>query len=179
MAGREGTRDLYALFGLPEAYEVDLGALSRKYHALQQHLHPDRFATAGDAERRRAVQQAAEVNDAFQTLKDPLKRARHLLARAGIATEDETDTVMDPGFLMQQLEWREQLEEVRHMAPSARLERLSALEAEASLRLREREQVFAAVLREDPMGARAIVREMQFLRRLAGEADSLAAQEEP
>lgn len=178
MDGADGTRDLFALFDLPETYEVDAAALGQRYHALQQRLHPDRFAGAAESERRMSVQRAAEINDAFQTLKDPLRRARYLLARAGIATDDETDTVMDPEFLMRQLEWREQLESVRAAPPATRPRALQGLAQEVGAQMREREQMFALALQQDLKKARTVVREMQFLRKLTVEVDALAERED-
>jgi len=106
-------QNYFELFGLPETFDIDLKALSGRYQELQRTLHPDRFANASERERRLSLQQAAQVNSAFQTLKDPLARARYLLELRGVAANDESTTIRDPEFLEQQMELREELGEIR------------------------------------------------------------------
>ena len=101
-------QNYFELFGLEPGFEVDLSAIAESYRELQRAVHPDRFASASDQERLLSVQQAAHVNEAYQTLKSPLLRARYLLELQGIALND-TDTTMDPMFLMEQMELRESL----------------------------------------------------------------------
>lgn len=173
MDGAGKGRDYFTLFDLPAQYEVDTALLTQRYRALQQLHHPDHFATAGESERRQAVQRSAELNDAFQTLKDPLKRARYLLAQAGIATDDETDTVMDRGFLMQQLEWRERLEESRTRPAEARALVLASLASEVAEQFQGKRVAFTGAWSTDGARARTLVREMQFLQRLASEVASV------
>ena len=117
----------FELMGQPVAYALDLAALDEAYRKLQGKLHPDRFAQAGDQERRLAVQGAAWVNEAYATLKDDSRRARYLLTLQGVEFNDERDTANDPDFLMEQMELREALEEAPEVSdPLARLEALSA-----------------------------------------------------
>lgn len=99
----------FSLFGLPEHFEVDDDALNAAYRTVQSQAHPDRYAHAGDAERRVAMQWATRANEAYQTLRDPLRRATYLLHLRGIDVQAENNTAMPPAFLMQQLEWRESL----------------------------------------------------------------------
>jgi molecular chaperone HscB len=106
-------QNYFELFGLPEAFDIDLKALSGRYQELQKTLHPDRFASASERERRLSLQQAAQVNSAFQALKDPLARARYLLELRGVTANDESITIRDPEFLEQQMELREELGEIR------------------------------------------------------------------
>ncbi|MHB1950781.1 MAG: Fe-S protein assembly co-chaperone HscB [Acidiferrobacteraceae bacterium] len=168
----------FRLFNLPAAFEIDAADLAVRYRELQRAVHPDRFAAGSDAERVRAVQQAAEVNDAFQTLKDPVRRARYLLMLRGVDTEDETDTVMDPAFLMEQMDLREQLEHVRSPAAPSASDALLALRERLTGRFSETMRAFGASLAEDDLeGARGRARELQFLRKLLNEADSIG--EEP
>ena len=103
----------FELFGLPVAFDLDADDLASRYRELQRRVHPDKFANASDQERRLSLQMTAQVNEAFQTLKDPVRRGRYLLSLRGIDTDEETDTAMDPAFLMEQMEWRENLEEIR------------------------------------------------------------------
>lgn len=162
----------FELFDLPVDFEVPMESLAARYRDLQRATHPDRFANASDRERRISVQQAARVNEAFQTLKDPLNRARYMLELGGKPLDD-SDTQMDPGFLMEQMELREALDEVRSAADP-----FSALDAvRRDVEGRERALVtelgtrFAdgsdAALEE----ARERVRKLQFMSRLLGEIE--------
>jgi molecular chaperone HscB len=114
----------FELLGLPIAYSVDPARLERGYHDLQTRVHPDRFASGSDAERRVAMQWATRANEAFRTLRDPLERARYLLRLKGYDTGEESNTAMPPDFLMQQMEWRESVAEARAACDARGLERL-------------------------------------------------------
>ncbi|WP_246028900.1 co-chaperone HscB [Litorilituus sediminis] len=96
------------------SFEVDLNQLSSTYQQLQKTVHPDRFAHASSQEQLIAVQKSAEINDAYQVLKEPLKRAEYLLTLRGVDMPDEQNTYGDTSFLMRQMELREMLEEVAH-----------------------------------------------------------------
>ncbi|MCE2570809.1 co-chaperone HscB [Motilimonas eburnea] len=102
----------FELFGLKPDYTVDLASVSKTYRELQMQFHPDKFATASQSDKLAAMQKASQINDAFQTLKSPLRRAEYLLSLAGVDLQHEQQTLRDPAFLMQQMEWREQLEEI-------------------------------------------------------------------
>ena len=103
----------FELFGLPQSFEVDLGLLDTHYRELQRTVHPDRFVTASDQERRLSMQQATRINEGYQTLRDPLKRGRYLLELSGYRFDDQHHTTSDAAFLMEQMELREALAEVR------------------------------------------------------------------
>jgi molecular chaperone HscB len=100
----------FELFGIPVQFEVDTAELDRRYRELQREVHPDRFATAPDAERRVSMQLATRVNEAYQTLKSPLRRAVYILQLRGVDPKFETNTAMPAGFLMEQMSWRERIE---------------------------------------------------------------------
>src|SRR5438874_9763770 len=102
----------FELFGLQPAFTVDEAALERSYREIQARVHPDRFAHAGDAERRASLQWTTRVNEAYRTLKDPVQRGKHLLELQGVDVGFETNTQMPTDFLMQQLELREELDSV-------------------------------------------------------------------
>lgn len=102
----------FELFGLSPAFELDRHALAETYRALQMQFHPDKFAAYPERERLQAVQGAARINDAYTTLKNPLNRAEYLLSLQGVELNAEQQTLKDSLFLMQQIEWREQLEEL-------------------------------------------------------------------
>ena len=106
----------FELFHLAPSFALDTDQLAVQYRQLQQQYHPDRYAAASEAERVQALQQASDVNAAYQTLKDPLSRAEYLLMLQGLDIRGEQQTLQDPEFLMQQLSWREELEALREAA---------------------------------------------------------------
>src|SRR5919108_2392604 len=114
----------FELFGLPPAFALDGEALERSYREIQSRVHPDRFAHAGDAERRASLQWTTRVNEAYRVLKDPVQRARHILELHGVDVAFETDTAMPPDFLMQQMELREALESAVDSKDPSRLDAL-------------------------------------------------------
>jgi len=104
--------DAFARLGVPRAYDVDEAGLQRRYFDLQRRLHPDRFAAKSARERALSQQQAAALNQAYETLKDPLDRAAELLRLAGRnARFAGQGTVDDPELLMEAMEMREALAE--------------------------------------------------------------------
>ena len=100
----------FELFDLPARFAVDAAALEARYHELQREVHPDRFAAAPEPERRVSMQLATRVNEAYQALKSPLRRAVYILQLRGVDPEFETNTAMPPEFLMEQMSWRERIE---------------------------------------------------------------------
>ncbi len=109
----ETTQNFFELFGIPVSFEVDTQQLSERYRDLQRTVHPDKYANASDRERRLAVEKAALINEAYQTLKSPMNRARYMLELRGVDFDSERDTHLDPMFLMEQMELREALGEVK------------------------------------------------------------------
>ena len=118
------TRNHFELLGLPVAYSVDPARLEASYRDLQSRVHPDRFASGSEAERRVAMQWATRTNEAYRTLRDPLERARYLLHLRGYDTGEESNTAMPPDFLMQQMEWREAVAAARAHRDTAKLDQL-------------------------------------------------------
>ena len=157
----------FELFGLPAAFSIDEAMLDKAYREIQSQVHPDRFAHAGDAERRASLQWTTRVNEAFQVLKNPVKRARHLLELQGVDVAFETNTAMPPDFLMQQMELREKLEEAKQA------KELDALRGEMSGVKRNLEEQIARTIdsEKDYKGAADLVRKLQFLHRLDEEID--------
>src|SRR5207253_1595724 len=92
----------FDLFDLPPTYAIDAKTLDDAYRTVQAQVHPDRFAAAGDAQKRIAMQWATRANEAYQTLRDPLKRATYMLSLRGVHADAENNTAMEPAFLMQQ-----------------------------------------------------------------------------
>lgn len=156
--------DYFQLFNLPPAFELDVAALMSRYRDLQRQFHPDRFAAEPAEVQRVAVEKAANINAAFAALKEPVARARHLLALAGHPVSIESATVSDTDFLMAQMELREQLE----VADGP--DRLAGLRDEAQEWLDNLGREFAIDHREADWGEAAdTVRKMQFLLRFIEE----------
>ena len=158
----------FELFGLPPAFSIDELMLEKAYRDIQSQVHPDRFAHAGDAERRASLQWTTRVNEAFRVLKNPVSRARHLLELHGIDVAFETNTAMPPEFLMQQMELRETLEEAKDASA------LDSLRAKLRKEKRQLEGSIAEAIdaKKDYAGAAGLVRKLQFLDRLDEEIDS-------
>ncbi|MGR5380546.1 co-chaperone HscB [Vibrio harveyi] len=102
----------FELFGLPSQFQLDGSLLSSQFRELQKRFHPDNFATASERDRLIAVQKAAQINDAYQILKHPISRAEYILAENGTEIRGEQQTMQDPMFLMEQMELREELEDI-------------------------------------------------------------------
>lgn len=167
-------KNYFELFGLPVDFDVDPSALSVRYRELARRVHPDKFAQGSDQERRLSMQWTTLVNEAFQTLKDPIRRGRYLLTLSGVELRDDTDTAMDPQFLMEQMELREALEEVRG-APEPH-KRLAELANDIRQRLDAKTRQFRASLVHGEAGhsqATSTIREMQFLDKLLREVGEL------
>jgi molecular chaperone HscB len=162
----------FDLFGLPLSFEVNQEELSLRYRDLQRASHPDRFANASAQEKLLSVQQAALINEAFQTLKSPLPRARYLLQLHGIELNDN-DTAMAPAFLMEQMELREALGEVRsNDEPFDELNRLrDRIEGNERELVESLQQLFA--VGDDLKQGKDLVQRMQFMQRLLSEVDEL------
>ncbi|KOR33045.1 hypothetical protein TI05_03445 [Achromatium sp. WMS3] len=103
------SKSYFELFNLPESFIIDSAQLTERYQALQRIVHPDRHADTSAQERRLALQGSSFINEAWQTLKDPIARAEYLLARRGAALNKGQNTTSDPEFLLEQMELRETL----------------------------------------------------------------------
>lgn len=119
-------RNHFELFGLKPAFALDRVALERAYRDIQTEIHPDRFAQAGQAQQRLAMQWTARVNEAYQTLRQPFERARYLLELHGVHAMEEKNTAMPADFLLKQIEWREQLQQAMADKDYLALQRLES-----------------------------------------------------
>ena len=165
-------KNYFELFDIPVSFEVDQETLSLRYRDLQRAVHPDRYANASEQEKRLSVQQAALINEAFQALKSPLPRARYLLEINGI-TLDDNDTRMDPMFLMEQMELREDLAAVRSKVDP--FGELNALRDRIESKERELVESLQSLFNDgdDLERGKDLVRRMQFMQRLLSEVDEL------
>lgn len=160
----------FTLFGLPPAFRLDAGQLDQAYRDIQARVHPDRFAHLSETERRLSMQWATRVNEAYRTLKNPLRRAHYLLQLAGTETDHETNTLMSAEFLMEQMEWREAVAEARAAGDHHELEKLM-------LRLQHQASGIRGEIERDidekknyPAAADA-VRRLMFIEKLEKEID--------
>ena len=161
-------QNFFQLFGLPEHYRLDNAQLDQQYHALQTQVHPDKFAHLSEAERRLSMQWATRTNEAYQTLRNPIRRARYLLGLHGVDTQEETNTVMPMDFLMEQMEWREAVEEAQQACDVGQLEKLEArLQHEVHLL----QNLLAVKIDDEQSYAAAAegVRKLKFMEKLAEE----------
>ena len=167
----------FELLGLAPEFGIDIAALERAYRDLQGKVHPDRFAGAAGADRRAAMQWSVRANEAYTTLKDPLKRATHLLVLAGVDIGAETNTAMEPAFLMAQMEWREEVEDAR---AARNVDALDGLLARLRADKRARHEKLAAHLGGGALQPAAeAVRQLMFLEKVEGEiGDAIAMLED-
>ena len=157
----------FELFAVPARFAQDRAELDARWKELQREVHPDRFAAQGAAAQRVAMQWSARINEAYQRLKDPQRRAAYLCELHGAPIEAESNTAMPPEFLMQQMDLRERLDDA-HSAPA-----LDSIDAEArklasDLLHKIERQVDAE---QDWAAAAQSVRALMFLDRLAADID--------
>jgi molecular chaperone HscB len=172
------SKNYFDLFGLPVGYIVDVSSLADRYRDLQRVVHPDRYAQATEKERRLSLQGASLINEAFETLKDPVARAAYLLSLYGVEMDSLNESTQDMAFLMQQMTLREELEILRSAS--------GPYEEVLDLSDRIRKQITdlvarMAVLFETPAteqleDAREIVRKMRFLQKLRTEIEAVEAE---
>jgi molecular chaperone HscB len=161
----------FELFGLPERFAQARPEIDQRWKDLQREMHPDRFAAQAASAQRRAMQWSVRINEAYQRLKDPLKRAAYLCELRGAAVNAENNTAMPAAFLMQQMAWREALDEASSAAELDGLEQQIQTSHQAAL------QACASLLDEqaDAAGAVQQVRALMFIERFR--ADLQARQE--
>lgn len=166
--------DFFTLLGLPRSFSLDQAALDERFRELQREVHPDRFAAADDAARRASMMLATQINEGYQTLRSPLKRATYLLSLAGVDIGAESNTAMSPAFLMLQMEWREQVADAR---AGKDLAALQTLETGVSEAIRKAYAELGARLDaltpgSDTQPAVEAVRQLMFLEKLYEEIDN-------
>lgn len=168
----------FQLFQLPAQFDLDLTELGTRYLTLQKQCHPDNFAAASERDRLLAVQQAANINDGYHSLKQPLLRAEHLLALRGLKISSEQRSFTEPVFLMQQMELRELLADIPSAAdPEALID-----DAEQQIRRHKKQllsQLGAALsmqTHEQDLLAADIIRKLKFFFKLEQELELIAEQ---
>jgi len=164
------TQNYFQLFELAERFELDLNELGETYRQLQSEHHPDRFASADEKDKLQAVQFTSLINQAYDTLKSPMKRAAYLLSLQGIDPEqvDQSDLGME--LLMEQMQLRESLDELPQ--DESALPELEELKKEVVEKMQTRQQKFGELMQGNEIDdARKLFHEMQFLHKLIKEID--------
>ena len=158
----------FELFDVPVRFAQDRAQLDARWKALQREAHPDRFAAEGAAAQRVAMQWSVRINEAYQRLKDPLNRAAYLCELRGAPVQAENNTAMPAAFLMQQMVWRENLDDIESA------EGLEALAVEVTAEQRHVQQELARLLDEvqDPLQAVGQVRALMFIERFTQEVNA-------
>ena len=171
------SKNYFELFGLPVSYVIDTQSLREHYRELQRVVHPDRYAASGGQSQRLSLQGATLVNEAYQTLKDPLTRAQYLLTLKGNDSESRQASLDDPAFLMQQMELREALAEVhRSTDPQSELDALmKQISAMIKTQIAQLAVQFEDSSPEQLDAAAQTVQKMQFLNKLHSEAEAIEA----
>ncbi|UUZ63303.1 Fe-S protein assembly co-chaperone HscB [Polaromonas sp. P1(28)-13] len=158
----------FELFGVPVQFAQDSAALDARWKALQREAHPDKFAAQGAAAQRVAMQWSVRINEAYQRLKNPLKRASYLCELHGAPINAEHNTAMPTDFLMQQMHWREALDEAKT------LQNMEDIASEVNKD--EREQLSkieqSLDINKDFSQAAQQVRSLMFIERFASEVDA-------
>ena len=170
-SGFDLQKNHFQLFGLAQSFEIDAAQLDRQYRDLQAQVHPDKSAHLSEAEQRLAMQHSTQVNEAYQTLRSPLRRARYLLSLHGVDTQEDTNTGMPLDFLMAQMEWREAIAEVEQARDELALDEL---EARLHRETRELEIQLAGKIdaEKNYADAAGLVRKLRFMEKLAEEIHS-------
>ncbi|HET7793236.1 MAG TPA: Fe-S protein assembly co-chaperone HscB [Rhizobacter sp.] len=159
--------DDFTLLGLPKRFAQDRALVDTRWRELQAQVHPDRFAAEGAAAQRIAMQWAVRVNEAHRRLRDPLKRAAYLCELNAAPINAENNTAMPPGFLVQQMEWREALDEATSLSDVEAL-----ADAVATHRKQALEQLQSTLDEQaDYLTAAQQVRALMFVERFASDLD--------
>lgn len=165
----------FQIFGLEPKFAIDANKLAQAYQHLQKSVHPDRFTNAPEQEQTLAVKKSSMINDAYQTLKNPLKRAEYMLTVRGTAMPNEQSTFKDNAFLMRQMELREMLAEVKFSddIDSAVFEANQVLEVEFDQLFKEMQRQLAENTAEANDLACENLRKLKFYQKLHVELDRL------
>ena len=158
-------QNYFELFGLQAVYDLDPAELHARQQRLQAAYHPDRHAAASAQQKRMSVQMAAWINQAYETLRDPVKRSRYLLEISGASLPEESATTADTEFLMEQIELREAVDSCRGSEDA--LERSEAIAARLQQRADELARQFVEQFGAGQVEAAIETsRKMQFIQRI-------------
>jgi molecular chaperone HscB len=168
--------DPFETLGVEARFDIDLPALEQRHRDLSKALHPDRYTGAPAAERRLSLSRAIDVNEAFRTLKDPVRRAEALLRRAGVVVGETGEPQPPPALLMEMMELREELSEAARARDLGRVGKLAD-----AMRARQRDveqnvgQALDAGARDPHKIAAALpaLGELRYIRRFLDETGAI------
>lgn len=168
----------FQLFDLPTSFSIDVADLKQRHRELQRQLHPDRFTSASEQEQRLALQRSSAINDGFDVLSHPLKRAEHFLRLHQVPLESAESTVKDTAFLMEQMELRERLEELSEIDDLDALEdEIDAFTSELNAALSEQLATLSQYLESQKLEqwqqASVLIRQLAFFYKLLDELKQL------
>lgn len=174
MASNILTCNFFQLFDVPVSFELDLELIHQRYMELQKAVHPDKFVNASAQEKRISMQHTSRINEALNTLKQPVERAIYLLKLKDIDINFENETTMDAAFLTEQMEIREALSEVREKEDP--LQELDRIASRIRSKTKNMMSDFSSCYEEDRLDeARELVRKMQFMQKAKKEINDLSA----
>lgn len=163
----------FELFNIPVSFDVDMSVLPQTYQQLQRLTHPDKFSSGSEQQKLVAIQKNAQVNDAYSVLKSPLSRAEYMLSLRGIDLQHEQQTIKDSSFLMQQMEWREELSEIAEQTDP--LSALEELESEIKLAIKndlsQLKEFLGCEQASAEQKAADIIRQLKFLYKMLSEIE--------
>lgn len=163
-------QNYFELFGLPVDFQIDQNLMHDNHQKLQSAFHPDRFVNGTEQEKRLAVQKAAWINEAYETLHDPVKRARYMLEIGGLPLNDEHETTGDTAFLMEQIELREEMDECRSCKDPMRC--CDHITGKLDQRSKEYSADFESFYHQGYLEeARQVSKKMQFIQRISEQID--------
>lgn len=172
------SKNYFELFGMPVGFIVDSDSLAERYREIQRVIHPDRFANASEQERRLSMQGASRINEAFETLKDPIARGSYLLTLHGIEMDAQKETTQDVVFLMEQMELREELAGIRDQADpyQAIIDLGARISKQIKTLVGQMALQFETPTTDQLEEAREILRKMRFLQKIRTEVESTEAE---
>jgi len=168
------SQNFFELFGMDEVFDLDESVLHERWQQLQREVHPDKYVSGSDAERRYSMQAASLINEANKVLRSPIERAGYLLKLNNIDLDVETDTRMAPEFLMDQMELREEIDEIT--GSDDPYQKIDQLRTRLMAKCEKTSVDFANSYQEQDLErARESVRQWQFLDKLMREISALEA----
>ena len=164
-------QNFFQLFDLSESFYLDVDHLSAKYRDMQTEVHPDKFAASPEQEKMRAVQMTSYINEAYSTLKSPIKRAAYILSLQGMDAESVNQNDLGMDLLMEQMQLRESLDELPK--DESALPELGRLKKDVKEKLSEKQNGFAGEVEQgEYICAKKIFHELQFLHKLLLEIEA-------
>ena len=163
-------KNYFELFDLPETYDLDVDRLTAQYHMLQLNYHPDKHSSASEKEKMSAQVSSSYINDAYETLNSPLKRAAYILAIKGKDTEKVNQSDLSMEVLVEQMELRESLSDLPK--DETALQALEELKSNVQGKVQLKQVQFAKEIESDELSlAKKTFHELQFFSKLLAEIE--------